>query len=158
MRKSAIENAAAILALTDNPMLNLSIALEAKEANPEVKTVIRAWDMGAAEKYKSLGLDEVISASAIAAPAFVDAAMLPGVQGSFKWGTDDVLVTVGHIDEASPLVGKTAEGAGEELDAAVLFFATERSSDYRAISPDTVLQAGTKVIAVSLRSENEIQR
>ncbi|MHA1448648.1 MAG: potassium channel family protein [Candidatus Hodarchaeales archaeon] len=78
--KANIREADAILVATNNDLLNLKIASLAKEMNPNIRTVVRCFDVDFAKKINELlDIDAAFSTSAIAAPAFVAASIEDGI-------------------------------------------------------------------------------
>ncbi len=74
-RANAIE-ARSVVVATGDDMLNLEIALNAREASPRSRIVLRLFDEEFASRVRStFDIDSVLSPAAIAAPAFTDAAM-----------------------------------------------------------------------------------
>ncbi len=72
LEKANISKARAILALTDNDLLNLKIALIAKKMNMNIITVVRMFDVEFGELVKeSFNIDHVVSTTKLAAPHFV---------------------------------------------------------------------------------------
>lgn len=149
--KAAVDNAETILALTDNPLLNLSVALTAQEHNRFIRTIVRTYEVGFAEKLGSFGLDVALSTSAIAAPAFVDAATCPGVQGSFALDGEDILVARYAIDPTSPFVAKSPDEISREFGVAVIALSDGPHADYHAAAPDRELADGQNVLALLTR-------
>jgi voltage-gated potassium channel Kch len=82
LEAAGVGNAAALVLLEDDDVLNLHAALAAREINSEIRLVIRMFDERLASRVRGLfgpGC-AVLSASAIAAPSFVDAALGDGQQ------------------------------------------------------------------------------
>jgi voltage-gated potassium channel Kch len=76
LRRAGIDQATAVLALTENDAVNLSIGLVAKQARPGARCVIRLFNAQFAEKVRgAMEIDSALSASRIAAPSFVGAAL-----------------------------------------------------------------------------------
>jgi len=152
MQKAGIEQAAMLLSLTDDPMLNLSIALHASECNPGIKTIVRTFEVNLAAEFKSFGLFEAISTSAIAAPVFVDAAITPGVYGSFTVGGVDVLVVRHRVDAGSPLSGRTAGDIGHADGIAAILVSAD-GKVFHAATPATTLEPGACAILLLSRAQ-----
>lgn len=152
LNKASVDSAETILALTDDPMLNLSIALDARERNPKIRTIVRTYDAALAGKFSSLGLDATLSTSAIAAPAFIDAAIHPGVQGSFRANDQDILVARYTIDQGSPLHDRTPADIGAGMGIAVIAATDGVHPEYRPTALDKPLSEGQKVLALLSRS------
>ena len=84
LKLACVDRAATVIAVTNNSVLNLDVALRAKEANPKVRTVMRSHEPAIVDSFRELGLDAVASASTTAAPAFAAAALDPQVVASFE--------------------------------------------------------------------------
>jgi Trk K+ transport system NAD-binding subunit len=79
--KAGITGARAIVAVTHDDPTNLAVALAAKQLAPGIRTVVRVFDADFARKAQSaLGIDVALSASMVAAPVFVAAALYPDVR------------------------------------------------------------------------------
>jgi len=151
LRNAGIARAHTVLALTNNPMLNLSVVLHARQANPHIRTVVRTFDPRFAEKLRSFNLDAILSTSAIAAPVFANAILHPGVEGSFTFADDDVLVIRQPIDAASPLHARTVADLGARLGIAVVLVADASGAPYRLTTPDCALRDGQVVVVLAAR-------
>ena len=78
LKRAGIARAPAVLAVTSNDATNLGICILARDLNPRTRTVARIFDPTLAERIReSLDVDEVLSVSGAAAPAFVAAALDP---------------------------------------------------------------------------------
>lgn len=85
LRRAGIEKAAAVIAVTSSDAVNLSVALLAHRLNPNARTVVRTFDADLARKVeRSLDIDVAMSASHLAAPTFVAAALYEGVVSAFE--------------------------------------------------------------------------
>lgn len=72
--KANVAKARAILALTDNDLANLEIALCAREMNPKIRVVLRMFNETLGQRLvEQFKFDAVYSTSALAAPSFVSA-------------------------------------------------------------------------------------
>ena len=108
LRKAGIERARAILAVTSDDLANVSIALDAQRMNPAISVTARIFDLDlAGHLERAIDIDRALSASALAVPAFVAAALGGSVQGAFEFeGTQWV------IDSEAVSGGRPAEIAG----------------------------------------------
>lgn len=78
LKRAGVHSATAVISCTQDDATNLSVALSAKTINPNVRVVVRLFDDAFAAKAQAhLGLDAALSASRIAAPNFVGAALYP---------------------------------------------------------------------------------
>jgi Trk K+ transport system NAD-binding subunit len=83
LRLACLDSAIALIAVTNDGVLNLDVVLRAKQTNPDLRTVLRTHDPALINSFKELGLDAVASASTMSAPAFAAAALDPHVVASF---------------------------------------------------------------------------
>lgn len=75
---AGIHRATAVVSVTDDDAINLSVGLIAKNMNPAVRTVLRLFDGDLASKIQAaVKVDAALSGSKIAAPGFVGAALYP---------------------------------------------------------------------------------
>ena len=121
LRELGIEHAACLIACSDNDLVNLEVALDARHINPKIRLVMRFFDQSMAQKLgKAFTVDSTFSTSALAAPVFAAAALDEQVLGAYHMG-DTVMASV-QIDVAAgtTLVGKSLRDAEELLDAAVV--------------------------------------
>ena len=103
--KANVKKARALLSVSNDDLVNFKIATKAKELNPNLRTVIRAFDTAFSEKVTDLfDIDAAISTSAIAAPAFVATSYEDGIiqtLKSKKGGTEmhlmEISVTRGEL-------------------------------------------------------------
>lgn len=121
LRELGIDHAACLVACTDDDLVNLEVALDARQINPKIRLVMRFFDQSMAQKLgKAFTVDSTFSTSAVAAPLFAAAALDERVLGAYRLG-DTVMASVQlDIPEGSPLVGKTLLDAEQFLDAAIV--------------------------------------
>lgn len=133
LRKAAIDRAKAIVAVTSDDLTNLSILLNAREANPGIRTVLRMFDPERAQKIKkAFGVDAVLSRADVVAPTFAAAALDHKTVSAFRLGPSLITFqrvrlvhkpawvtqTVSQIRESEgviPIARRPAHGAVELL-------------------------------------------
>ena len=85
LEEANIQKARALITVTNDDLVNFKIATIAKELNPQIRTVIRAFDIDFSQKVTGLfDIDAAISTSAIAAPAFVATSFEDGIIQTLK--------------------------------------------------------------------------
>jgi voltage-gated potassium channel len=85
LKQANVSKARALITVTNDDLVNFKIASKAKELNPQLRTVIRAFDRDFSKKVTNLfDIDAAISTSAIAAPAFVATSFENGIIQSLK--------------------------------------------------------------------------
>jgi Trk K+ transport system NAD-binding subunit len=83
--RAGIARASALVILTGSDIANLAIALAAKQAWPQCRIVCRLYDSALADKAERLlGVDSILSTSAIAAPIFAGSALQNDVLCAFE--------------------------------------------------------------------------
>lgn len=86
--------ARALVAVTDDDVENLGVALAARRLNPAVRTAVRTFDVDLGARLQGqLGLDRVLSVSAVAAPYFAGAVTDPSLVLAIAWRGHLVLVS-----------------------------------------------------------------
>lgn len=147
LQKTGIERARTILALTDDPMLNLSVVLHTRNFNPAIRAIVRSSTESRFDgRLHNLNLTAEISTSVIAAPVFANAAIYPGVEGSFSYAGEDILVIRYSVADGSPLNELTAAAVGTRFGAAVTLVAESASSPYLLATPQIALKSGNVAI------------
>ncbi|MFN3432052.1 MAG: potassium channel family protein, partial [Candidatus Sericytochromatia bacterium] len=94
LRLAQVARADALIAATDQDMVNIETGLNARELNPDLRVILRLFDQALAKKIeKSFSFEAAFSTSALAAPVFAAAAVTRNVINSFVVG-NTVLNTV----------------------------------------------------------------
>ncbi|HYO89883.1 MAG TPA: TrkA family potassium uptake protein [Candidatus Limnocylindrales bacterium] len=136
----------ALVVCTANDQLNLEVTLRARDLNPQVRIVVRAWDTQFADQLQRLlGVNAVLSSSDLSAPAFAGAAVGIEVAQSFEMhGTRFSMIRL-VVAAGSRMAGKTIGDlqAGEHVDIVL----HERNGDANVNPPhDVVIQAGDGLV------------
>jgi len=105
-----VREAAAIVCATDDDLANLNAGLDARRVNPSIRVVLRLFDDDLGAKMRDVLGAEVLSSSALAAPAMAVAALDPRVVHSFLVGTQ--LMVVSEFFGRGPLVGMSLAELG----------------------------------------------
>lgn len=97
--RASIKNARAVIATTDDDAINLSVGLTSKKLRPEMRTVVRLFEAGFAQKVEStLEIDRALSASMLSAPGFVGAALYESPLFSFVMNDHLYVITKSESD------------------------------------------------------------
>ena len=160
--KAGVEKADAIIPATDDELTNLDVALDAREANPGIKVVLRMFDPDLARRVeKGFGIHTVLSVSALAAPMFAAAAMRVDTKHSFYVGKTLLNVSEVLIDPCALLIGWSIEKMERQLDLSVVYYQNVRTEEMHP-APTVQLCAGDKILVlaslVSLQRLNELNR
>lgn len=93
LQEAGVEGATVLLALTGSDVANLGCALAGQSLRPGLRTVVRVFSPAFAQKVvKGFQFDAGVSASALAAPVLVAAALAEGTVWAYDWG--DALLSV----------------------------------------------------------------
>jgi Trk K+ transport system NAD-binding subunit len=84
LKRTNVENAAAIVCATDDDLANLNVALDARKVNNNIRVVIRLFDEDLVAKVRETFKAEALSSSALAAPAMALSALDPRILHSFQ--------------------------------------------------------------------------
>ena len=146
--RANIAAARSIVAVSDDDLANVEAALNAKNAQPEIRVVLRVFDQNLAKKLEDgLGVQTAFSTSALAAPAFATAAVDPSVVGSFYVGDELVLNVEMEVRPGSELVGMDTERLREVGDLSVL--SLEKAGTAQRLMHPSVpieLEAGDRLV------------
>ena len=105
LEQANLKAARAIVCATDDDLVNLNIALDARRLKPGIRVVMRLFDDDLVAKTRSAFDLEAFSTSALAAPALAVAALDPAIRNSFEVGGR--LMVVGELAVGSFLAGRT---------------------------------------------------
>lgn len=93
LERAQVRGATALLALCEDDVENLGVALAARRINPALRASVRVFDVELGRKLQDrLGLDRVLSVSALAAPYFAGAVYEPELEVAVVWRDRLVLV------------------------------------------------------------------
>lgn len=126
LKTANVSQSSALLAVTQNDMSNLEIALTAKEIAPRLSIVVRSNQSEQAERVRQVfDFTAVLNPFDIAAPSFAAAALGGrvfgnGVTGKILWIALSLLVTPAH-----PFCGRSVQSIAIEADLVPLYLTTE---------------------------------
>jgi Trk K+ transport system NAD-binding subunit len=148
--EAGIARAKAIIVVTDDDLANVSIALDARRLNPALAITVRLFDNAlAAQLEKSVQIDRALSASALAAPAFVAAALGRAVRCSCESDAAACLVDEHPIAAEPASSGKTIREWTQRTGQAVI--ALQRGDEITLRpEPALILQPGDRLTVLSV--------
>src|SRR5512137_621809 len=142
-----VARAAAVVCSTDDDLVNLNVALDARRENPAIRVVIRVFDEDLAQKVREGFGAEALSASGLAAPALAIAAIDPRVRHSFQAG-EHLFVVSGFLAGAA-MAALTVAELRDRFGALVL--SLERAGATRPHPPgDTRVAPGDQLLVQAL--------
>jgi len=150
--RAGIMQAKALIAATDDDLVNVTIAMHARQAAPSLPVVIRLFDQELGVQLRSaLGIRQGYSSSALAAPAFVAAAQGDRIETAFELGGEHWFVETVGLDPGAPWVGRRV---GDISADGQVVLALARSQEL-AVDPsaDRVLAVGDQLTTLVRREE-----
>ena len=139
LEKAGISRAKGLFAAADSDVENVYVALAAKVVNPDIFIVARASHKETESKMKKAGAAKVISPYYIAGSRMASMAVSP-VAVEFldiATGSDNVEMWVRefHIDDGSPLAGKTLGEANVRKATGTMILSIKKASGGFELSP-----------------------
>jgi Trk K+ transport system NAD-binding subunit len=150
LERAGVDRAAAIVATTGDDVVNLGIALAARELRPGIRTDVRLFDADFARKARSaFQLDAALSASLLSAPLFVASALDAGVLAAFV--SDEQRLVVLRAASASAWLGQRPAAVRDERGSAILWRRSLAGPPVAGSADDSPLRADEEVVVVSTR-------
>lgn len=147
---AGISQAESIVPCTNDDLMNLSIALEARRLVPDIKVVLRMFDVQMAANVRTgFKIHTAFSIPELSAPAFAAAATKAPLDYAFSYGEDDerslLTITKFTMVAESPLVNTTIDQLEDEFNVSVI--AHRRDGEFM-LHPkdDAVLSAGDRFV------------
>ncbi|HEY5958151.1 MAG TPA: NAD-binding protein, partial [Polyangiaceae bacterium] len=152
--EAGIANAIAVILATNQDLVNLEVALDARKKRPDIRVVMRMFDQNMADKvHAGFDIRAVLSTAALAAPTFAAAAVVGNVIATTVID-DQLLVTVrvrvGHDD---PWCGRTIREVNSRHRICVLGHQRDDKTTTLFPAPTEALNAGDELIVQGLYDE-----
>ncbi len=148
LRAAGIVDAKCLLALSDDDLDNLRIAVMAHEAAPQIPVVLRAFDPTLADQLEQgLNIRRAYSVSALAAPAFIAAACGDEVLETLRLGESEVPLCRLTVRVGSLLAGKTLTQIEARLSCSLIAYLSAREwKPLGAEMGETTLAPGEEIL------------
>lgn len=152
---AGVGEARALVACSEDDILNLEVLLRAREVNPNLHTVLRLFEeeLGA-RLQQAFGIDAVYSTSAIANPAFLSAVLDLNVAQSVVVDGGQYYLTRLVIGPDSVLVGRSPAQLNAEEGVTVALHAHQGAVSIPPVA-DAVLQLNDELVV--LASQNQLR-
>ncbi len=151
--KAGLPYAESLVVCTSNDQLNLEVTLRARDMNPNLRIVVRSWDAKFAEQLKKyLGVEAVLSASDLAAPAFAGAAV--GVEIAQSFTMHGVIYSMIRLKVAqgSFLSGKTIDNIQNQQKMDIVLHSRNETPEVHPAG-DIVVQPGDTLVIFAPHSK-----
>lgn len=150
LERANVARARAILALTDNDLVNLEVALNAREVNPKLRVVLRMFNERLGQRLvQQFGFDAVYSTSALAAPSFAAALYSSHILRTIEVDENKTLhLARVSVAARSCLVGLAILELERRADVSVVLHRSKGKQDLLP-SADTRVQAGDELFVLA---------
>ena len=142
LQQANIQAARALICGTDDDLVNLNLALDARKLRPGIRVVMRLFDEDLAAKTKSAFEIDAFSTQALAAPALAVAALDSSIRNSFEVGGRLMVVGELVVDE---LAGKTVAALRDLYGVLVLHVVKAAGASLWDPAGSLRLEAGDRV-------------
>lgn len=146
---AGVKRAKAVIAVTDNDLANLEIALNARELRPGIRAVVRMFDQRLAKKIeKSFGISCAFSTSALSAPIFAQSALSENILASFEFGNTTVNAFQFIVDEEHGFIGLKIDDLRHRYEVTILMHERNQHVDWNP-PPNTILEKDDKLLLLT---------
>jgi voltage-gated potassium channel len=146
LRDAAIDRAAAVIVTTDNDLVNLEVALDARRLAPGVRVVLRMFDQSMADKVAGAAdIHVAMSQSWLSAPAFATAALEASTVHCAVVGRDLVVTQGWTVLAGGVLDGRTVGQVTTDHGVGVMQRIEEGHASLFP-APDVLLRAGDRLL------------
>lgn len=155
-----VEQARAIVACSDDGMLNLETGLHARELNPDIRIVMRIFEEELGQRLSgAFGIEAVYSTSALAAPAFVQAVLGLHLAQAVTIGDEELALARLQVGPDSGLIGRAIGFLNAKDELTVVLCARQDRLDIPP-TPELRLKAGDQIVVLAsweqLRQLNQL--
>lgn len=153
MESIGLARAGALITCAEDDMLNFEIAIQAREIAPEIRVVMRIFEEGLGQRLQqTFNINAVYSTSAIAAPAFVAAALDIHLNQPVKLGEADLVIARMTISTLSGLFRETVDTLTRERDLTILLHKRESHIQVPP-NPKQGIRSGDEVVVLASRDK-----
>jgi Trk K+ transport system NAD-binding subunit len=155
LAEANVAHAQTIVICSNDDMLNLETGLRARELNPNIRVIMRTFEEELGRRLShAFGIDAVYSTSALAAPAFVQAALGHHLAQAVTIGDERLALVRLTIERQSSLIDQTIQELNAKEELTVVLHARRDQIEIPPC-PARRLQASDEVVL--LVSRNQLQ-
>jgi Trk K+ transport system NAD-binding subunit len=150
LEQADIREAAALIACTEDDMINFETALRARELHPQIRTVMRIFEEGLGRRLQQVfNIDAVYSTSAIAAPDFVYAAIQIHVPQPVQVDDEQFFIARLHVEPLSKLIDTPLDVLDLEEGLTVLLHLRADRFNVPPLTTPLVIAPGDELIVLA---------
>lgn len=149
LEEANIKAAKSLIVATDDDLVNVELAVNAKELRPDINIVLKMFDQRLASKLQAaFGIRAAFSATALAAPAFAAASHCDSVLDSIHLGEHLLVTAEVEVDERSHLLRYNFLNLAKEIEMTVLCY--QRKGHKPIMHPTNLcsIHAGDKMTVI----------
>jgi Trk K+ transport system NAD-binding subunit len=154
LSEAGIDRARAVILATNQDLVNLEVALDARQKRPDIRVVMRMFDQNMADKvHAGFDIRAVLSTAALAAPTFATAALVGNVIATTVLD-DQLLVTVRiRLDSHDRWCGRSIAAVTANRRLCVLGVRRNAGEMELFPTPEAVIGSGDELIVQGLYDE-----
>ncbi|MGH3780563.1 MAG: NAD-binding protein [Pseudonocardiaceae bacterium] len=154
LRAAYLGASRALVAVTNNDVINLEAALHGRAMSADLRVVLRVFDSDLAERVQSrFGIAISRSVSYLAAPAFAAAMLGRQVLGTIPVGRRVLLIAEVPIQAGSPLDGEASHTVNAPRQAQVIGIHWYATGQFQLPAPpDHLLVPGDRLVVLATRA------
>lgn len=160
LQEAGVDHAAAVIACTDDDLVNLEVCVDARKLNPGVRLVMRMFDQSMAKKLgDAFSVESSFSTSALAAPIFAAAALDRTVHGAYRLGDTLMISLELDVPEDGPWKARSVADVEAALGAPIIGVKRNGRAPTHRFARTETLEPGDAVICHVASDELEaVQR
>jgi voltage-gated potassium channel len=153
LETAGLRDAQSLVVCTANDQTNIEVTMRARDFNPDIRIVVRMWDgQFASQLHRFMGVEAVLSASDLAAPAFAGAAVGIEVTQSLTVHDVDYSMIRLQVEPGSFMDGETIETLENANDVDIVLHG--RDGDVDVHPPhDIRVQSGDTLVIFARHSQ-----
>jgi voltage-gated potassium channel len=153
LEAAGLRDAQSFVVCTANDQTNIEVIMRARDFNPDIRIVVRMWDSQfATQLHRFMGVEAVLSASDLAAPAFAGAAVGIEVTQSLTVHDVDYSMIRLQVEPGSFMDGETIETLENANDVDIVLHG--RDGDVDVHPPhDIRVQSGDTLVIFARHSQ-----
>jgi voltage-gated potassium channel len=150
LRNAGIKVASSLLVCTSNDYINLTVCMRARDLNPSLRIVVRMWDDRFADQLRRyVGVEAVLSASQLAAPAFAGAAFGMEIAQTLQVRDEAYSIFRLQVEPGGFMEGKTIERLQDDEDMDIVLL--ERDSHVEVHPAGNLVVRGGDTLVIFAR-------
>jgi Trk K+ transport system NAD-binding subunit len=146
LEKAQLRDADAFVACTGNDHINLEVVMKARDMNPDIRIVLRAWDTGFANQVERfMNVQSVLSSSDLSAPAFAGAAVGIEITQTLVVNKVEYSMVRLNVVAGSFMDGATVGKLQQENDMDIVLYGRGDSAEVQP-ARDLVIHSGDTLV------------